>query len=95
MNGSIRRTYEGTGLGLSVVRGLVELHGGLLAIDSVPGRGTTVSVRLPLHDHSATGAQPEPADPAPDPAFDPSCGASVAPLPQRRATPDKRMRRRA
>ncbi len=48
VNGSIRRSYEGTGLGLSVVRGLVELHGGALDISSEPGRGTTVAVRLPL-----------------------------------------------
>jgi two-component system, cell cycle sensor histidine kinase DivJ len=39
--------YEGTGLGLSVVRGLVGLHGGSLQIESTPGAGTCVSVRLP------------------------------------------------
>ncbi|WP_084526829.1 PAS domain-containing sensor histidine kinase [Kaistia soli] len=43
----INRRYEGTGLGLSVVKGLVHLHGGSLAIDSAPGRGTTISVTLP------------------------------------------------
>jgi cell cycle sensor histidine kinase DivJ len=41
------RPFEGTGLGLSVVRGLVGLHGGTLTIDSAPGKGTTVAVRLP------------------------------------------------
>jgi len=43
----INRRYEGTGLGLSVVKGLVQLHGGTLAIASKPGEGTTVSVTLP------------------------------------------------
>jgi cell cycle sensor histidine kinase DivJ len=43
----INRRYEGTGLGLSVVKGLVHLHGGTLAIASRPGEGTTVSVTLP------------------------------------------------
>lgn len=43
----INRRYEGTGLGLSVVKGLVHLHGGTLAIASKPGEGTTVSVTLP------------------------------------------------
>ena len=41
------RSHDGTGLGLSVVKGFVELHGGELDIDSVVGRGTRVSVLLP------------------------------------------------
>ncbi len=41
------RRYEGTGLGLSVVKGLVALHGGTLSIASTLGQGTTVTVRLP------------------------------------------------
>ncbi|HWJ72087.1 MAG TPA: PAS domain-containing sensor histidine kinase [Kaistia sp.] len=43
----INRRYEGTGLGLSVVKGLVHLHGGTMAIASEPGQGTSVSVTLP------------------------------------------------
>jgi two-component system NtrC family sensor kinase len=39
---------KGTGLGLSVVYGIVQRHGGALSIDSEPGRGTTVSIALPL-----------------------------------------------
>ncbi len=42
------RKYEGTGLGLSVVRGLVDLHDGDLRIASRLGRGTTITVRLPI-----------------------------------------------
>lgn len=42
------RGFEGTGLGLSLVRGLVELHAGGLSIESELGRGTSVVVRLPL-----------------------------------------------
>ena len=41
------RPNDGTGLGLSVVRGLVGLHGGSIAIESAPGQGTRVTVRLP------------------------------------------------
>ena len=41
------RRYEGTGLGLTVAKLLVELHGGVLTIESAPERGTTVTVRLP------------------------------------------------
>ncbi len=43
-----RRPHEGTGLGLSVVRGLVALHHGTMAIDSGPGAGTAVTISLPL-----------------------------------------------
>ncbi len=46
--GPYDRTHEGTGLGLSVVRGLVGLHGGRLTVESAPGIGTRVSVRLPV-----------------------------------------------
>jgi two-component system, cell cycle sensor histidine kinase PleC len=44
---STTRRYEGTGLGLPLTERLVELHGGQLRIDSAPGQGTTVTVRLP------------------------------------------------
>jgi len=37
----------GTGLGLAIVRRLVELHGGTLRIDSAPGEGTCMEIRLP------------------------------------------------
>jgi len=42
------RLFEGTGLGLSVVRGLVGLHGGSVALESAAGKGTRVIVKLPL-----------------------------------------------
>ena len=42
------RGREGTGLGLALSNALVELHRGSLTIDSDPGGGTTVTVRLPL-----------------------------------------------
>ncbi|WP_061934064.1 HAMP domain-containing sensor histidine kinase [Aureimonas sp. AU22] len=41
------RRYEGTGLGLSLVKGLAELHHGSLHIRSQPDKGTTVTVRIP------------------------------------------------
>ena len=46
-NGSFSREYEGTGLGLTISKNFIELHGGKLAIESEVGVGTTVSVILP------------------------------------------------
>lgn len=44
----LSRKYSGTGLGLVLVRRLVELHQGSVSIDSVVGQGTRVVVSLPL-----------------------------------------------
>jgi signal transduction histidine kinase len=43
----INRKYRGTGLGLPLTKGLVELHGGSFQLESTPGVGTTVIIRLP------------------------------------------------
>jgi signal transduction histidine kinase len=40
--------HRGVGLGLSIVRSFVELHGGTVELDSVEGRGTTVTCRFPV-----------------------------------------------
>jgi two-component system, cell cycle sensor histidine kinase DivJ len=42
------RQFEGTGLGLSLVKGLVTLHEGTMSIESAPDEGTTVTISLPL-----------------------------------------------
>jgi nitrogen-specific signal transduction histidine kinase len=39
---------SGAGLGLSLVKSFIELHGGTVALDSAPGKGTRVTCRLPL-----------------------------------------------
>ena len=45
---SYDRRHDGSGLGLSIVKGLVRLHGGDLDIQSRLGEGTRVTVRLPI-----------------------------------------------
>ena len=51
--------HDGSGLGLSIVKGLVRLHGGDIDIRSRVGEGTTVSVRLPVDgDGTRPGAKP-------------------------------------
>ncbi|MFD2237027.1 sensor histidine kinase [Aureimonas populi] len=49
----------GTGLGLSLVKGLCELHGGRLTIESRPGIGTTASVSIPIDCADASPGVPE------------------------------------
>ncbi|TVQ83006.1 MAG: PAS domain-containing protein [Micavibrio sp.] len=46
--GFSKRRNSGAGLGLSIVRRIVELHGGSVGIESEPGKGTTVTLTLPL-----------------------------------------------
>ncbi len=46
---SLGSRHRGTGLGLSLVRSFVELHGGKVSIDSAVGRGTTVTCIFPTH----------------------------------------------
>lgn len=45
------RALGGAGLGLSIVRSIVEAHGGQIRIESTPRRGSTFTVSLPLTEH--------------------------------------------
>ena len=45
--GSYARRFQGTGLDLAIGRGLAQLHGGMLGIESAVGQGTKASLTLP------------------------------------------------
>lgn len=51
------RQFDGAGLGLSLVKGLVRLHEGEMTIESAPGEGTTVTVLLPVAGPKGDPAQ--------------------------------------
>jgi len=61
---------QGTGLGLSQISGFARQSGGDVAIQSVLGEGTTVSIYLPRHDGEAEAARPTPAPAAPKASVD-------------------------
>ena len=54
LDGSLAGKYEGTGLGLSMVKRLAELHGGTVSVSSDPGAGSRFAVRLPLRSPAST-----------------------------------------
>lgn len=51
---STKQEESGVGLGLAVVYGIVQRHGGSIDVESQPGRGTTFHIRLPRRPQAAT-----------------------------------------
>jgi len=49
-DGSISKKYHGSGLGLSITKKLIELHDGIISVESTPGEGATFKFSLPIAD---------------------------------------------
>jgi two-component system sensor histidine kinase KdpD len=54
-----RRRVQGTGMGLAIVKGLIEANGGRVTVESEPGHGSTFRIILPVPEE-ATGVVPRP-----------------------------------
>ncbi|NDF46907.1 MAG: HAMP domain-containing protein [Nitrosopumilaceae archaeon] len=50
---SMTREKGGSGLGLSICKGIVEIHGGKISMQSTPNSGTTVTFSLPVKEHKS------------------------------------------
>lgn len=55
------RSVGGTGLGLNVVRNLTQMLGGEIQVESVPRKGSTFTVRIPVREPGSAGRPPAPS----------------------------------
>ena len=60
-----KKRDQGTGMGLSVVHGIVSSHGGAISVDSEPGQGTTFKVYLPVLEKTVSDEKRGPEAPIP------------------------------
>jgi len=56
---SLTRNHEGSGIGLSIVKSLVELHHGRVGVKSIHGKGSEFLIRLPINAVHKDQAEPE------------------------------------
>ena len=59
LDDSLSRQFDGSGLGLSLARLLVQLHDGRIELDSAPGVGTTATITLPAYAAAGSSIHPD------------------------------------
>ena len=79
LDSRLSRQHEGTGLGLSLVRHLADLHGGSVTVESTIGQGSRFTIALPYHPPHAVEAKPQTT-------ILPDLDAAISLLPQRTPT---------
>ena len=90
VRGAHGRSFEGTGIGLALVRELARQHGGEVAVQSQPGRGSTFTVRVPLGNAHPSAERTGAAQPLASTALDaaPFVEEAMRWLPDAPADPD-------
>ena len=76
LDSGLSREHAGTGLGLVITRRMVEMHGGSVALETEVGRGTSVTITIPVGPTET--ADELPADPNEKPVGDPTLASALA-----------------